>query len=158
MNDSQTAPSRVPWPPLVYLVAMATAIVLFIVYPLPWFGSPFADFLQAFGWLVLAAVIALYVTAIRALHKAKTTVSPVHAATHLVTDGVFGVSRNPLYLGNTLLMFGVGLIVGEIWFFALGIMAGFATQKLSIEPEERHLKARFGKKYLDYAKKVRRWV
>ena len=37
-------------------------------------------------------------------------------------------------------------------------IAAFATQKLAIEREEQHLAARFGKKYLDYKKRVRRWI
>ena len=41
---------------------------------------------------------------------------------------------------------------------ACRLSAAYATQKLAIEREERHLQARFGKRYIDYAKRVRRWI
>jgi protein-S-isoprenylcysteine O-methyltransferase Ste14 len=43
-----------------------------------------------------------------------------------------------------------------MWFLLLAVLASFAVQKLAIEREERHLQARFGKTYVDYAERVRR--
>jgi protein-S-isoprenylcysteine O-methyltransferase Ste14 len=85
-------------------------------------------------------------------------VAPHRSASHLVTAGAFALSRNPIYLADTLVMIGIGLISGIAWFLLLAPLAGFLTQKLAIEPEERHLEARFGKKYRDYRKRVRRWI
>lgn len=158
MSDVNSAPSRFPWPPVIYLLAIAIAIALSIVVPLPWFGPPLSDLLFAIGWLLAVAAVALDFMAIRTLRKAQTTVMPTRAADHLVTSGPFGLSRNPIYLGNTTLMFGIGFITGFIWFFVLALVAAFATQKLAIEPEERHLSIRFGKRYRDYTRKVRRWI
>jgi len=50
------------------------------------------------------------------------------------------------------------LVSGIVWFLLLAVLAAFAVQKLAIEREERHLPARFGKTYLDYAERVRRWI
>ena len=55
-------------------------------------------------------------------------------------------------------MIGVAMISGIAWFLLFAVIAAFATQKLAIEREEKHLEARFGKKYLDYTKRVRRWM
>ncbi len=55
-------------------------------------------------------------------------------------------------------MLGIGLIAGKPRLLILPLVAANLTQKLAIEPEERHLDARFGKKYREYAKKVRRWI
>ena len=55
-------------------------------------------------------------------------------------------------------MIAIGLIAGSVWFIIMALVAAFATQKLAIEREEQHLQARFGKKYLDYARRVRRWI
>jgi protein-S-isoprenylcysteine O-methyltransferase Ste14 len=158
MSDLQARPSRLPWPPLIYLAAIATSIVLHILYPLPFIGAPLADLLFAAGWLLIAGVVLIDVSAVRALQKAKTTVMPHRGSEHLVTSGPFSFSRNPIYLANTMLMFGIGLVAQIAWFFLLGIVAAFLTQKLAIEREERHLEVRFGKKYRDYAKRVRRWI
>jgi protein-S-isoprenylcysteine O-methyltransferase Ste14 len=90
--------------------------------------------------------------------RAKTTLSPTGEPSHLITGGPFAITRNPLYLANTLLMIGVGLVSGIAWFILLAFIAAFTTQKLAIEFEEKVLSTKFGKKYKDYAKKVRRWV
>jgi protein-S-isoprenylcysteine O-methyltransferase Ste14 len=158
MTDIQTRPNRLPWPPIIYLVAIAISIALGLLYPLPWISAPLSDILFAAGWLLVAAMVALDFSAMRTMARAKTTIRPDKASEHLVTTGAFSFTRNPIYLGNTLLMVGVGLITGIVWFLPLAIAAAFATQKLAIEREERHLEARFGKRYRDYAKRVRRWI
>jgi protein-S-isoprenylcysteine O-methyltransferase Ste14 len=158
MTDIQTRPNRLPWPPIIYLIAIAISIALGLLYPLPWISAPLSDILFAAGWLLVAAMVALDFSAMRTMARAKTTIMPNKASEHLVTTGAFSFTRNPIYLGNTLLMIGVGLITGIAWFLPLAIVAAFATQKLAIEREERHLEARFGKRYRDYAKRVRRWI
>jgi protein-S-isoprenylcysteine O-methyltransferase Ste14 len=158
MTDIQTRPNRVPWPPIIYLVAIAISIALGLLFPLPWISAPLSDILFAAGWLLVAAMVALDFSAMSTMARAKTTIRPDKASEHLVTTGAFSFTRNPIYLGNTLLMIGVGLITGIVWFLPLAIIAAFATQKLAIEREERHLEARFGKRYRDYAKRVRRWI
>lgn len=158
MTDFNAAPNRVPWPPIIYLAAIAMAVVLGVLYPLPWIGEPISDLLFAAGWLAGAGVIAIYYSAMRALKRGNTTIRPDKASDHLVTSGAFSFTRNPIYFANTLLMIGIGLITGSLWFILLAIIAALTTQKLAIEREEKHLRARFGKKYIDYARKVRRWI
>ena len=158
MTDIKAAPSRVPWPPIIYLLAIAIAIVLTLLYPLPWITEPISDLLFAAGWLVILGVVAIEVSAIRALRRGNTTIRPDKASDHLVMDGPFSFTRNPIYFGNTLLMIGIGMVSSSLWFIALALIAAFATQKLAIEREEKHLQSRFGKKYIDYTKRVRRWI
>src|SRR5688572_760154 len=158
MTEIQARPNRLPWPPLIYLAAIAASIVLHLVYPLPFIGPPLSDILFAGGGLLIIGVVAIDVSAIRTLQRAKTTVMPHRGSEHLVTNGAFSFSRNPIYLANTMLMFGAGLMSQIVWFFPLGLIAAFLTQKLAIEREERHLEIRFGKRYRDYAKRVRRWI
>lgn len=158
MTNFNAAPNRVPWPPIIYLAAIALAIVLGLIYPLPWITEPLSDLLFAAGWLAIAGVVAIELSAMRALKRGQTTIRPDRASDHLVTSGAFSFTRNPIYFGNTLLMIAIGLIAGSAWFIVMALVAAFATQKLAIEREEKHLQARFGKKYLDYARKVRRWI
>jgi protein-S-isoprenylcysteine O-methyltransferase Ste14 len=110
------------------------------------------------GILLVLAAIAMEWTAIRTLKRNKTTIRPDRPSEHLVIDGPFGITRNPIYLGNSLLMIGIGLIIGSLWFLILSVVAGFITQKAAIEGEERHLDIRFGKRYRDYKQRVRRWL
>jgi len=150
--------TRIPWPPLIYMAAITGAVALGLTVPLPWIAGPLGYILFAVGRLVILAVVALWVTSGRAMTSAKTTLNPTGEPSHLVTTGPFAITRNPIYLANTLLMIGVGLVAGIFWFIVLAFVAAFATQKVSIEFEEKMLSTKFGKKYKDYAKKVRRWI
>ena len=158
MTDVQARGGGLPLPPLIYVSAIAIAAILGYVYPLPWLGWPLSDILFAAGWLAVLAFAALFFTAVRAMSRAKTTVHPNRMPEHLVTGGPFSLSRNPIYLADTLLMIGIGLITGNAWFLLLALVASFATQKAAIEREEKILTEKFGKKYRDYAKRVRRWI
>lgn len=151
-------PNRIPWPPILYISAAAAAILAGIFIPLPWLPAPAKDLLFAVGIICIVAAIALDFSAMRQMHSAKTPILPTKSAEHLITKGAFAVSRNPIYVGNTLLMTGVALMAGNVWFILFGLCAAFATQKLAIEREERHLTQRFGKRYIDYTKRVRRWI
>ena len=126
--------------------------------PLPWLPPPLSEFLFAVGWLAAAGAVAIVAAAIRAMRRANTTITPNRASEHLVTTGPFSFTRNPIYLGGTMLLIGIGLITGILWLILLAPVDAFATLKLAIEREERHLEVRFGKKYRDYIKKVRRWI
>lgn len=148
----------IPWPPILYLGAIAAAVALNIFLPLPWLGGVLAEILFAIGWLGLFAVAALWFGAIRTMLRARTTLNPTGTPEHLVTSGPFALSRNPIYLANTMLLIGLALIVGSVWFALLGLAAAFLTGKLVIQFEEKMLAERFGKRYRDYARRVRRWI
>lgn len=158
---SQTQPKTghgIPWPPLIYLAAIVIGIVLGLLYPLPWIGDLLGDILFAAGWVAVLAVVALWFTAIRAMIRAKTTLNPNGVPDHLLTSGPFAVTRNPIYLANTLLLIGLTFITGNAWFLPLAFIAAFIVQKLVVEREEKVLATKFGKKYRDYSKTVRRWI
>lgn len=158
MTGIEDRPNRLPWPPVIFIAAAALATALHWLAPLPWLSGPLAEFLFAVGWLVVAGALAIDFTAIRTMRAARTTFLPHRGSDHLVTRGPFSFTRNPIYLGNTMLLVGIGLVTGIFWFLLLAPIAAFTTQKLAIEREEKHLEARFGKKWRDYAKKVRRWI
>ncbi len=158
MKDVAARPNGLPWPPIVFLAALVVSALLNVFYPLPWFAQPVSGILVVLGWVMIAAFVVLNILAIRAMRRAGTTVRPDRATDHLVTSGPFSFTRNPLYLAGTMLVLGIGLVSGIVWFLLLAIVAAVAVQKLAIEQEERHLQARFGQSYLDYAARVRRWI
>ena len=156
MTDAARLPF--PLPPIIFLVALIAGVGLGILYPLPWFGDVLGDILFGFGWLAALGAVALWFTAIRMMFTAKTPLNPVAIPTHLLTGGPFGVSRNPIYLSLATLVVGIGLITGNAWLIVLAFVAGLLTSKLVIQREEKTLAGKFGKKYHDYAKRVRRWI
>lgn len=158
MIDAQEKPGWLPWPPLIYLFSIVVAVLLGLFYPLPWITGLLADLLFVIGLLLILAVLALWVTTFRAMFRAKTTINPNGTPTHLLTSGPFSLSRNPIYLADSLLMIGVGLIGGLAWFIVLAFAASYAVSMVAIRREEKVLRQKFGKKYRDYERTVRRWI
>lgn len=153
----QLTPNRFPWPPIIYAAAILLGALSKFFLPTPWIDSPGSDFLFGVGLLIILAGLALDIRAMQTLHAEKTTILPIKGADHLVTRGPYSLSRNPIYLGNTLLTIGAAFVFGIIWFLPLAFIAALLTSKLAIEREEAHLSAKFGKNWRDYANKVRRW-
>jgi protein-S-isoprenylcysteine O-methyltransferase Ste14 len=114
--------------------------------------------LAAIGIGLIGAGLALDVAAFRLFRIHRTSVLPTRAASSLIVEGPFSRSRNPIYLGNTLVIFGAGLLFGVAWLLPAAAAVAFAVQKLAIEPEETHLEARFGASWRDYAAKTPRWL
>ncbi|HEY6610157.1 MAG TPA: isoprenylcysteine carboxylmethyltransferase family protein, partial [Pseudomonas sp.] len=78
--------------------------------------------------------------------------------TRLVTHGVFARTRNPIYLGDALILFALALGLGN-WlnFLLLPLFVAFIG-RFQIAPEERALERRFGNEFRAYCARVRRWV
>ncbi|NQX92455.1 MAG: phospholipid methyltransferase, partial [Flavobacteriales bacterium] len=78
-------------------------------------------------------------------------------AEDLVTEGIFSHCRNPLYVGNVLMLIGTGFMSNS-WFFNL-VMSPlfFFFYEAIIRAEENYLRGRFGQGYEDYCKDVHRW-
>ncbi len=124
---------------------------------LPQFDSDYL-FYAGLGFELLAVVINL--TAILSFIKNKTTINPVkpHTATSLVTSGVFAFSRNPMYLGLLLFLFGFALQVNVIGGVPLLVLFVLYLNAFQILPEERAMLEVFGDEYREYMEKVRRWI
>jgi len=110
------------------------------------------------GLVSIALGFVLLVTAVRGFRAVGTTLQPWESTTALVTSGPFRFSRNPVYLGYTLLYLGVALWTRSVWSLALLPLVLAAMTRLVIRREERYLDARFGAAYRDYARRVRRWI
>ena len=90
--------------------------------------------------------------------KSKTTVKPHKNPTSLEVLGPFRVSRHPMYLGMSAILLGVAIILGSIITFVIPIFFVMLMEIMFIPFEEKNLEKAFGKKYLDYKMKVRRWI
>lgn len=158
MNDLQDRPNTVPWPPILFAGAAVIALGLQTLLPLPWPGGAWAAVLAMAGIFLMAAGVAIDLAAMLAFRRHRTTVLPHRGATRLITDGPFRYSRNPIYVGNTLLVAGVGLAFGIAWMIPAALAGAWGTQVLAITREERHLAARFGPEWADYAARTPRWL
>lgn len=144
-------------PPVALLIGIALVYGLSTAWPAGAFDSVWLRWLAialfvAGGALMLAAAVSLW--------QAHTTISPIHPerARHLVTSGIYRLSRNPIYLGDALLLTGLvswfghpaGLlvIVAFVWFI----------DRFQVRGEERALTRRFSTNYSTYRDRTRRWL
>lgn len=158
MTSSSARPNTIPWPPIILASGILAGFILGYVYPLPWPMGQAGDILQGVGLVFVAVAAALYFFAIRELRTHRTAVNPTSASSRLVTTGPFAFSRNPIYLANGILTVGLGLAIGNVWLVLLAFVAAYGEQRLGILREERHLEARYGKAWREYARRVRRWI
>lgn len=83
---------------------------------------------------------------------------PDHASV-LITAGIYGISRNPMYLGFLALLIGWSMYLANAVALIL-VPIGFVAymDHFQIAPEERALQSLFGDAYTSYARRVRRWL
>ena len=110
------------------------------------------------GTILFWGGLALIAAALWAFYRARTTPVPHQDASALITSGVFQLSRNPIYLGDALILSGV--IAGwGAWLLVPLIPAFMALITVRfIQPEEDRLRAGFGEAYALWSKRTRRWV
>ena len=111
--------------------------------------------------LILIAIGMGFIVAARvALHRAGTTWHPTEPGrtTALVTSGVYRFSRNPTYLGMEIVLLGWAAVLASPAAALVSALFVAYIARFQIQPEELTLSVSFGQEYLDYSKRVRRWV
>jgi protein-S-isoprenylcysteine O-methyltransferase Ste14 len=77
--------------------------------------------------------------------------------TPLVTHGIFGISRNPIFLGMRVTLLGLFLILPNAVTFAT-LLLGDALMQIQVRLEEEHLRQTHGEAYRNYCQRTRRWL
>ena len=115
--------------PITYLgVALITAGLLIVIWPAVSFG------------------------------KVGTPIKPFEKSTNLVTNGMYRVTRNPMYLGMIVILLGVAALFGTASPFLLVPIFGWIVQTKFVKLEEALLEKSFGDEYVEYKRRVRRWL
>jgi protein-S-isoprenylcysteine O-methyltransferase Ste14 len=111
------------------------------------------------GALFVAAAL-LGPFAVAAFRRVGTTVNPVRIenASTLVTRGVYSVSRNPMYASLATFLVMLAVLLSNLWLLFGSLFFVLFTTRFQIIPEERFMQSKFGDAFLQYRKKVRRWL
>lgn len=152
-------PNTIPWPPILYVCAAGLAVGLWYIAPIAGL-LPFQSTLinLVLGLAISGGGLGLIVWAIRVMSSQNANIMPNRAATRLVADGPFKYSRNPIYLGDTILLVGLAFLFSNPWFFPAAFLAAVFTHHLVIHREEKHLAARFPADWERYCGSVPRWI
>jgi protein-S-isoprenylcysteine O-methyltransferase Ste14 len=110
------------------------------------------------GLIAVAGSFLVVYLGIRELMCARTALDVRKPTTAIVTTGVFGFSRNPIYLAMMLLYVGVSFLLNSALALLLAVPFGCALFWSAIKPEEQYLAAKFGDTYHAYRSRVRRWL
>jgi protein-S-isoprenylcysteine O-methyltransferase Ste14 len=142
-------------PPTFFMIAIVLIVITHLILPLlkfiyfPWnlLGLPF----MALGGI-------LNLLADKDFKRFNTTVKPFEYSTKLVTNGIFSLSRNPMYVGMVIFLLGESILFGSLFSFLITIIFMFLMYYIFIKVEENMLLEIFGSEYSEYKNKVRRWI
>jgi protein-S-isoprenylcysteine O-methyltransferase Ste14 len=145
------------WRNLVFTVVLCGLLVGF--RPVPLAGSSRLDaWLDVAGFVIaflgqgLRAAVIGYVYIVRGGRKGKVY------ADRLVTEGFFNHARNPLYLGNLLVLTGLFMIHNNPWSYVVGLPVFLFAYAAIVAAEEGYLYRQFGAEYREYCRRVARWI
>ena len=142
--------------PPVYLF-LSVAVMVFLHFLLP--GLKFLAFpWNLSGAIPLAFGIVINLAADRSFRRHNISVKPLDETTALITEGAFRVSRHPMYLGMILILSGIAALMGSLTPYVVVFAFAVFMDVAFIRFEEEKLEQTFGEAYLDYKKRVRRWV
>ena len=144
-------------PPLIFLGFLAAAAVLEESVPLP---VSVAHSLARYvaGAVVAASGFVMTAMGTRCFAAAGTNVPPTLPTTALVVDGIYGRTRNPLYLGLTLVYLGLSVAARSLWAIGLVVPLLWVINVGVVKREEHYLERKFGDAYRAYKARVRRWM
>jgi protein-S-isoprenylcysteine O-methyltransferase Ste14 len=118
-------------------------------------GSAVTDLL---GGLLVGGGVLLIALAVYEMRQKRTTIIPHLEADQLVTSGIFKRSRNPIYLGDAMILAGFLLYWDAVIGLPLVPVFVWVIEKGFIEGEENRLRRKFGQSFVTYEGKTRRWV
>ena len=155
-NTADGANVRFP-PPLIYVAGLVLGFAVDRFLKLPNLGLSFlirsvaGGVLDIAGFLVMLAGAGLFL-------RRRTAILPFKPATSLVTSGILGWTRNPMYLGMAVFYAGLAIILNSLAALVLLPLVLAIVQKQVIAREEAYLERAFGDEYVIYKNRVGRWI
>ena len=143
-------------PPLIFLGAVALGLAVQAVWPLPLFAHGLVA--RVVGGGLIIAGLTLSGAVMYHFGRVGTPVIPWRETRRLVVSGPYRFSRNPDYLGQALVVGGLGLLLALPWVMPALILSLLIVRYGVIAREERYLERRFGEEYRRYRGRVRRWL
>ncbi|KTG16027.1 MULTISPECIES: isoprenylcysteine carboxylmethyltransferase family protein [unclassified Guyparkeria] len=144
-------------PPVALLIGIGLMYGLSHLWPtttVEWSGLPWV------AGVFFAAGVGLMLAAVWSLWRAHTTIDPFRPerASHLVTTGIYRLSRNPIYLGDALLLTGAAFWLGQPLGLIVVVLFVLFIDRFQVRGEEAALERHFGERFGRYRDQTRRWL
>ena len=145
-------------PPLLFLGTLTAGLTLDAL--LGWsLAAPAAEpLLWTVGGVMIGLGVTIFAAAVRNFARAATPVQGTKPTEVLVTTGIHGWSRNPIYLGMFLIYAGIGTAARSPSTLILTLPLAIIMRYGVVAREEAYLERRFGDAYRSYKSRVRRWL
>lgn len=110
------------------------------------------------GFIVISAIFGLGLWSVLVMRRTGQSENPWKPTTQIVESGPFRITRNPMYLQMIIVCVGMFVLLSNFWILLLTPLCAWALYHFAIVPEEQYLQRKFGKRYVDYKRRVRRWL
>jgi protein-S-isoprenylcysteine O-methyltransferase Ste14 len=155
MKSDPDSPNVIALPPFIFLGGLFVGFVIDWFLPRPFISEAYD---LPVGLILIALGIFLIAWAAQRFADAKTEIDVRKTPTAIVTALPYSMSRNPMYLGMTIIMLGFAIWLNSLWILSMLLFVHFVLHFGVIAREEAYLESKFGRTYLEYKKKVRRWL
>lgn len=144
----------ITFPPFIFFTIMVLNIPLFFMFP-RYRIIPFPYNLSG----LVAIWIGYYIVNVssKLFHKEDTTFR-LDKPSSFIQTRFYKISRNPMYLGALIFFLGLAVLTGNLIALIGPILFFLCMNYLCIPPEEVLMERTFGNPYVQYKKKVRRWL
>jgi protein-S-isoprenylcysteine O-methyltransferase Ste14 len=155
--DKSKGPGVFIPPPLIYVLIFIASV--FIQKEIPITASIFQSWaIKVVGIIFLIIASFFLARSLRQFFQSKNTVILIKPASSLQKTGIYGISRNPMYVGLAIVYLGITCFIGNWWNIILFPVLFLIVQEYIIKREEKYLELEFGQQYEEYRIKVRRWL
>lgn len=145
-------------PSALFLITFISGLFLSWIHP--WHFTYYMDdeMIRLAGVAFLFTSLTLNILAYRQFKKSLTPYAPFLKPKVLIQNGVFTLSRNPVYLALVLSECGLAFVFDSIWFLVSAAVLLIVLDTMIVRGEEKVLKSTFNKEYETYKNKTRRWL
>ncbi|MEJ2574231.1 MAG: isoprenylcysteine carboxylmethyltransferase family protein [Gammaproteobacteria bacterium] len=142
-------------PPGYLLIAIVIMLALHFSFPME---ALLYYPLNLAGAIPLLVGIILNIMADKLIKQHNTTVKPFQESSALITSGTYRICRHPMYLGMVFILLGLAVLLGSWLSFLVLPVFAVVMELRFVRVEERMLEQKFGKSWLAYKQRVRRWI
>lgn len=157
-NQTKDNPGVIAPPPLIFLSGLLLGGIIQWFYPVYILSAEYLIVSRIFGVLVIVFGLGIVLIAKAKMQKAETNIEPWKPTNAIISDGIYSLSRNPVYVAMIFICLGVTLIFNSLWFLPFLILVLLVMHYGVILREEKYLEKKFGTEYSDYKREVRRWI
>jgi protein-S-isoprenylcysteine O-methyltransferase Ste14 len=156
-QTSRDTPGVIIFPPLIPLSVLVGGLVLNFLIPLGLLAHVPLLGRIVMGGIALVVGIGMAIGAIRIFRRIGTPARPSQPTSALATTGMFTRTRNPMYVGGSLVLLGIAIGFALEWVLLLLVVSLPLLHYGIILREERYLERKFGDEYRRYKTKVPRY-